>query len=86
MGVDGLTEPNIRLITFNMLARVYIVKCQMHSTVSIHIEVFVLDIGSVMTPYYSEETVYSRNDLEMDNEDGISVIFYLQKIFPGFIQ
>ncbi|KAL8143622.1 hypothetical protein V2J09_016654 [Rumex salicifolius] len=37
---------------------------------------------SVLTPYYSEETVYSRSDLEMENEDGISVVFYLQKIFP----
>ncbi|KAI9164724.1 hypothetical protein LWI28_000822 [Acer negundo] len=37
---------------------------------------------SVLTPYYSEETVYSRADLEMDNEDGISIIYYLQKIFP----
>ncbi|KAL8152111.1 hypothetical protein V2J09_021919 [Rumex salicifolius] len=37
---------------------------------------------SVMTPYYSEETVYSRTDLEMENEDGISIIFYLQKIYP----
>lgn len=36
-----------------------------------------------MTPYYSEETVYSRNDLEMENEDGVSIIYYLQKIFPG---
>ncbi|XP_074275339.1 callose synthase 5-like isoform X1 [Silene latifolia] len=37
---------------------------------------------SVLTPYYSEETLYSRNDLEMENEDGISIIYYLQKIFP----
>ncbi|CAK9146928.1 unnamed protein product [Ilex paraguariensis] len=37
---------------------------------------------SVMTPYYSEETVYSKSDLEMENEDGVSVIYYLQKIFP----
>ncbi|CAN8270758.1 unnamed protein product [Cochlearia groenlandica] len=37
---------------------------------------------SVLTPYYSEETVYSKNDLEMENEDGVSVIYYLQKIFP----
>ncbi|VAI83480.1 unnamed protein product [Triticum turgidum subsp. durum] len=36
----------------------------------------------VMTPYYSEETVYSRNDLDLENEDGVSIIFYLQKIFP----
>ncbi|GMH25104.1 hypothetical protein Nepgr_026947 [Nepenthes gracilis] len=37
---------------------------------------------SVLTPYYSEETVYSRSDLEMENEDGVSIIYYLQKIFP----
>ncbi|KAH7566057.1 hypothetical protein JRO89_XS08G0076000 [Xanthoceras sorbifolium] len=37
---------------------------------------------SVLTPYYSEETVYSKADLERDNEDGISIIYYLQKIFP----
>ncbi|KAF8011957.1 hypothetical protein BT93_I0167 [Corymbia citriodora subsp. variegata] len=37
---------------------------------------------SVMTPYYSEETVYSRADLESENEDGVSIIFYLRKIFP----
>lgn len=36
-----------------------------------------------MTPYYSEETVYSKTDLEKDNEDGVSIIFYLQKIYPG---
>lgn len=38
-----------------------------------------------MTPYYSEETVFSKNDLDMENEDGVSIIFYLQKIFPGTI-
>ncbi|CAA0830218.1 Callose synthase 5 [Striga hermonthica] len=37
---------------------------------------------SVMTPYYSEETVYSKSDLEMENEDGVSILYYLQKIFP----
>ncbi|TKY73835.1 Callose synthase 5 [Spatholobus suberectus] len=37
---------------------------------------------SVLTPYYSEETVYSKNDLEFENEDGVSIIYYLQKIFP----
>lgn len=42
-------------------------------------------ICSVMTPYYSEETVYSKGDLEMENEDGVSIIYYLQKIYPGFI-
>jgi len=39
--------------------------------------------GSVMTPYYSEETVYSKSDLDLENEDGVSIIFYLQKIYPG---
>ncbi|KAI4345089.1 hypothetical protein L6164_012253 [Bauhinia variegata] len=37
---------------------------------------------SVLTPYYSEETVYSKSDLEVENEDGVSIIYYLQKIFP----
>ncbi|XP_071706076.1 callose synthase 5-like isoform X3 [Rutidosis leptorrhynchoides] len=37
---------------------------------------------SVMTPYYSEETVYSKGDLDMENEDGISIKYYLRKIFP----
>lgn len=39
--------------------------------------------ASVLTPYYSEETVYSKNDLEVENEDGVSILYYLQKIFPG---
>lgn len=42
-----------------------------------------LFVYSVMTPYYSEETVFSKSDLEQENEDGISIIFYLQKIYPG---
>ncbi|GJV22275.1 RNA-directed DNA polymerase, eukaryota, reverse transcriptase zinc-binding domain protein, partial [Tanacetum coccineum] len=33
-------------------------------------------------PYYSEETLYSKSDLDMENEDGISIMYYLQKIFP----
>ncbi|KAK6150749.1 hypothetical protein DH2020_015681 [Rehmannia glutinosa] len=40
---------------------------------------------SVLTPYYSEETVYSKSDLEMENEDGVSIIYYLQKIYPGLL-
>lgn len=46
-------------------------------------KVIFLAIASVLTPYYSEETVYSKADLEMENEDGVSIIYYLQKIFPG---
>ncbi|KAF3452614.1 hypothetical protein FNV43_RR03047 [Rhamnella rubrinervis] len=37
---------------------------------------------SVFTPYYSEIVLYSMNELLMKNEDGISILFYLQKIFP----
>ena len=38
---------------------------------------------SVFTPYYSETVLYSMSELSKENEDGISVLFYLQKIFPG---
>ncbi|XP_071742690.1 callose synthase 9 [Rutidosis leptorrhynchoides] len=37
---------------------------------------------SVFTPYYSETVLYSINELLKKNEDGISVLFYLQKIYP----
>ncbi|KAL4634267.1 hypothetical protein ACB092_04G187700 [Castanea dentata] len=37
---------------------------------------------SVFTPYYSETVLYSNSELRVENEDGISVLFYLQKIFP----
>ncbi|XP_056174937.1 callose synthase 10 [Syzygium oleosum] len=37
---------------------------------------------SVFTPYYSETVLYSSSDLQKENEDGISILFYLQKIFP----
>lgn len=39
--------------------------------------------NSVFTPYYSETVLYSSTDLRSENEDGISTLFYLQKIFPG---
>jgi callose synthase len=38
---------------------------------------------SVFTPYYSETVLYSTSELKKENEDGISILFYLQKIFPG---
>ncbi|KAL8529534.1 hypothetical protein ACS0TY_006819 [Phlomoides rotata] len=31
---------------------------------------------------FSEETTYSKSDLEMENEDGVSILYYLQKIYP----
>ena len=37
---------------------------------------------SVFTPYYSETVMYSMSKLRKENEDGISIFFYLQKIFP----
>ncbi|KAL6997050.1 Callose synthase 10, variant 2 [Sarracenia purpurea var. burkii] len=36
----------------------------------------------VFTPYYSETVLYSSSELRVENEDGISILFYLQKIFP----
>ncbi|KAI9402179.1 hypothetical protein POPTR_001G230000v4 [Populus trichocarpa] len=37
---------------------------------------------TVLTPYYREEVNYSINLLEKQNDDGVSILFYLQKIFP----
>nr|VDD27893.1 unnamed protein product [Brassica oleracea] len=36
---------------------------------------------SVMTPYYSEEVVYSKEQLRNETEDGISTLYYLQTIY-----
>ncbi|KAL7129205.1 hypothetical protein ABFS83_13G048900 [Erythranthe nasuta] len=37
---------------------------------------------SVLTPYYKEPVLYSTEELNKENEDGISTLFYLQKIYP----
>ncbi|PIA48642.1 hypothetical protein AQUCO_01400908v1 [Aquilegia coerulea] len=37
---------------------------------------------SVLTPYYTEDVLFSIHELEVQNEDGVSILFYLQKIFP----
>ncbi|KAJ7565707.1 hypothetical protein O6H91_02G072000 [Diphasiastrum complanatum] len=37
---------------------------------------------SVLTPYYSEEIVFTLEQLHLENEDGVSILFYLQKIYP----
>lgn len=37
---------------------------------------------SVLTPYYREDVLYSWEELHEENEDGISILFYLQKIYP----
>ncbi|KAL2341896.1 hypothetical protein Fmac_009836 [Flemingia macrophylla] len=36
---------------------------------------------SVLTPYYDEEVLYSKEALRKENEDGITTLFYLQKIY-----
>ncbi|KAK3404709.1 hypothetical protein EUGRSUZ_K01027 [Eucalyptus grandis] len=36
---------------------------------------------SVLTPYYNEEVVFSREQLRTENEDGISILYYLQTIY-----
>lgn len=41
---------------------------------------------SVLTPYYKEDVLYSDDELTRENEDGISILFYLQKIYPGAFQ
>lgn len=39
--------------------------------------------SSVLTPYYTEDVQYSTEELNLENEDGISILFYLRKIYPG---
>ncbi|CAD6241520.1 unnamed protein product [Miscanthus lutarioriparius] len=37
---------------------------------------------SVLTPYYIEDVLFSSQALGEQNEDGVSILFYLQKIYP----
>ncbi|MBA0842830.1 hypothetical protein Goarm_002633 [Gossypium armourianum] len=37
---------------------------------------------SVLTPHYNEEVVYSDEELNKENEDGVSTLFYLKTIYP----
>ncbi|XP_019187117.1 PREDICTED: callose synthase 2-like [Ipomoea nil] len=37
---------------------------------------------SVLTPYYNEEVLFTMDSLLKPNEDGVSILFYLQKIYP----
>ncbi|MFS7931875.1 putative 1,3-beta-glucan synthase [Helianthus anomalus] len=37
---------------------------------------------SILTPYYIEDVLFSMDALEKPNEDGVSILFYLQKIYP----
>lgn len=36
---------------------------------------------SVLTPYYDEDVIFGLMNLRSENEDGISTLFYLQKIY-----
>ncbi|KAF2290622.1 hypothetical protein GH714_014737 [Hevea brasiliensis] len=36
---------------------------------------------SVLTPYYKEDVLYSEDDLNKENEDGITMLFYLKTIY-----
>ena len=47
------------------------------------VDFFHLIKNSVLTPYYKEDVLYSEEELHSENEDGISILFYLQKIYPG---
>ncbi|KAL6538252.1 Callose synthase 12 [Orobanche gracilis] len=38
---------------------------------------------SVLTPYYSEDVLYSKEQLRSENEDGISTLYYLQTIYAS---
>ncbi|KAH9706166.1 callose synthase 7 [Citrus sinensis] len=38
--------------------------------------------SSVLTPYFKEDVLYSIDELNQENEDGITTLFYLQKIYP----
>ncbi|KAK1261514.1 Callose synthase 3 [Acorus gramineus] len=37
---------------------------------------------SVLTPYYEEDVLFSLKELDEPNEDGVSILFYLRKIYP----
>lgn len=36
---------------------------------------------TVLTPYYDEDVLYTEGSLRKENEDGISTLFYLQKVY-----
>lgn len=40
---------------------------------------------SALTPYYNEDVMYSKAQLEDKNVDGITILYYLQTIVPGYL-
>lgn len=37
---------------------------------------------SVLTPYYCEDVMYTKEQLRTPNEDGVTILYYLQSIYP----
>lgn len=60
-----------------------ILPCYKFIYIFVNILVIVDFVCRVLTPYYTEEVLFSLHDLDSPNEDGVSILFYLQKIFPG---
>lgn len=44
---------------------------------------FWMVLCSVFTPYYEEDVIYSPKQLAEENNDGISMMYYLRTIVPG---
>lgn len=44
---------------------------------------FIIYIFSVLTPFYKEDVLYSEEDHNKENEDGITMLFYLKTIYRG---
>ena len=36
---------------------------------------------TVMTPFYSEDVLLTKDDLEQRNDDGVTVLLYLQTLY-----
>lgn len=39
---------------------------------------------SVFTPYFEEDVLYSQKQLIKENDDGITMLYYLRTIVPGW--
>lgn len=44
-----------------------------------------MNVFSVLIFYYYEEVIYLLKDFNIVNEDGIIILFYLQRVFFGLI-
>ena len=45
--------------------------------------IYLLFFFSALTSYCMEDLLFSTNDLEVPIGDGVSILYYLQKMFPG---